>query len=60
MSQRKVYNLIAAGELRPIKIGRANRFTPAMIDAYLRQTVKVAARVGAEDARLVSGFAGHG
>ena len=36
VSERTVYRLIASGELAPIKIGTASRFTNEQIDSYLR------------------------
>lgn len=40
VSKRKVSELIASGELLPIKIGRRNRFTFEMVDTYLRRTTR--------------------
>jgi len=40
VSRRTVDTLIAAGELRPMRVGRQRRFDPKTIDAYLRSTVE--------------------
>jgi excisionase family DNA binding protein len=40
VSRRTVETLIAAGELRPMRVGRQRRFDPKTIDAYLRSTIE--------------------
>lgn len=36
LGHTKLYQLLSAGELRAIKIGRATRFLPEEIDRYVR------------------------
>ena len=44
-SHKKIYELLNAGELKSIKIGRARRIVMASIDAYIRRGLENAGRV---------------
>lgn len=40
VSRRTVESMIANGVIRPVKVGRQRRFSPAAIDAYIRSLTK--------------------
>jgi excisionase family DNA binding protein len=44
MSERSVYNLIAEGKLRPIKVRRSTRFERAAIEDYVRAQARASDR----------------
>ncbi len=37
-----VYELISRGELRPVKLGRLTRFTPATVEEFVRRKAAAA------------------
>ncbi len=43
VSRAKLYNLIAAGEIKAVKIGRSTRFETADLDAFIDRLISKAA-----------------